>query len=159
MRLLDEREGAQTAVIRGVERPERVVVAIHEREIARALEIDHRLGRVRRACLLERRERLVVAPQLALRLRDSQQAEAVLGIGREDLAVLADRVFPAALLERELGGVGYGRGCLIAGRSARGNILRRGAHHGRRAALRLGVAGRKRADQQRTTTSNSERRS
>ena len=93
-------------MIRGVERRQRLVVATEQREIARALEIDHRLGRIRRARRLERRERVVVAFQLALRLRDAQQAQPILGVRGEDLAVLADRVFPAALLERELGGIG-----------------------------------------------------
>ena len=105
-RALDERERAQPAVIRRVERGERVVVAAEQCEVARALEIDHRFGRIRRARGLERRERVVVTLELALRLRDAQQAQAILGVRSEDLAVLADRVLPAALLERELGGVG-----------------------------------------------------
>ena len=108
-RALDERERAQAAVIGGVERRERLVVAAEQREIARALEIDHRLGRVRRARVLERRERVVVALQLALRLRDAQQAQAILGVRGENLAVLGDRVVPTALLERELGGIRNGR--------------------------------------------------
>src|SRR6185503_4101140 len=50
---LDERERAQAAVIGGIERPERIVVAAEQREIARALEVGHRFRGVRRARLLE----------------------------------------------------------------------------------------------------------
>ena len=109
---LDERERAHAAVIGGVERRERLVVAAEQSEIARALEIDHRLGRVRRARGLERRERVVVALQLALRLRDAQQAQPILGVRGQNLAILADRVVPAAFLERELGGIRHGDRCL-----------------------------------------------
>jgi hypothetical protein len=93
-------------VIGGIERVERVVVAAEQREIARALEVGHRFRRVRRARLLERRERFFVALELALRLSDAQQAQPILGVGSENLAVLGDRVGPAPLLEGELGGLG-----------------------------------------------------
>ena len=59
--------------------------------------------------VLERRERVVVTFELALRLRDAQQAQPVLGVRGENLAVLGDRLLPAPLLERELGGVRDGR--------------------------------------------------
>ena len=103
-------------MIGGIECRERVVRAAEQREVARALEIDHRFGRVRRARLLERRERVLVAAELALGLGDPQQAQAILGIRREDLAVLRDRVLPAGFLERELRGIGDRRDCF------RGNL-------------------------------------
>ncbi len=99
VRVLHELERAQAVVIRGVERRQRVVVAMQQREIARALEVDHGFRRVRRARLLERGERVVVALQLALRLRDAQQAQAIVGALGQDLAILNDGVLPAALLE------------------------------------------------------------
>src|SRR5262249_50093534 len=116
-----ETERSQAVVVGRVERGERVVVAAQQGEVARALEVDHRFGRIRGAGLLERGQRLVVALELALGLRDAQQAQAVLCVAREDRAVLADRVFPAALLEGELGGVGDGVG-LAGGRLGGGGL-------------------------------------
>src|SRR5688572_5737615 len=101
-RALDECERSQPAVIGGIERRERIVVAAEQREIARPLKVGHRFRRIRGARLLERRERLLVPLQLALRLRDAQPAQPILGVRGEDLAVLGDRLVPPSLLEREL---------------------------------------------------------
>src|SRR5690606_25580902 len=74
-RLLEQRERADAEMIRRVERVERRGALAERGEVARALELDHALRAVRGARVLERRERVPMAAELALGLRDPEPAQ------------------------------------------------------------------------------------
>jgi hypothetical protein len=90
-----------------LERSQRGVRLTEHDEIARPLQLDHRLGRERLPRGLQSLQRQRVLPEIALRLRNSKPVDAVDLVDRQ-LAILVDRKRPLPRLERAVGGTGDG---------------------------------------------------
>src|SRR5690606_2302501 len=102
-RALEEGRRTRLEVVRRFERGERVVAPAEREQISRALDLDHRLRRVRGTGPLERVEGPLVPTELAFGLRDAQPAEPIVRRFRDELAIGLDRVLPPPLLQREVG--------------------------------------------------------
>ena len=89
-------------MVRRLELSQGLVRPAKPQQDASALYVNRRLRRAVLDGPLQRPERRLVATELALRLRDPQPAQPVLGIGLEQLAIFDDGVFPAPFLERDL---------------------------------------------------------